>query len=296
MTRPLAERALAELLGSTASDVRLLARGRTSTAWAGEIEGVRWVVRVPTPDSGRRLTYRAEMALGRLLHSRGHPVAAWQVVVLNGTPCAVARLLPGSPVEYGEAWSAGFASDLGSMLSDLHSLPVTGWGPLVDDATSLSGTCASPSEGVLARWCHASIWPFDETDLRTHPVGDHAADVLPVIADLEPAIHNSLQEPTGLVHSDLHREHLLQDSRGRLSGVLDFGVAFVGSTAWDFSSLHWYYGEANAQRVAEAYPGGAALCEQGALLAVALGLYKLARSPEAEAPRQRLRRCVDAFR
>jgi len=296
MTKSLAEQALCRLLGVASCGVRLLAQGRTSNAWVAEIRGVHWVVRVPIPNSGRRMSYRSEVAITELLQSRGHRVAKWKVIVLGEVPCAASRLLSGTPIEYGQPWSTEFINALASVLADLHRLPVTGWGPLVDDDHGLEGSCASPGEGVVARWCHASIWPFDGSTLLAHPVAEYLADLVPAIADLKPTILDSLQGPSGLVHSDLHREHLLLDSRGRFAGVLDFGAAFVGSTAWDFASLHWYYGERNARLVAETYPDGAAPFERGALLAVAIGLYKIAKQPGEELPRQRLRQRLEALR
>lgn len=61
---------------------------------------------------------------------------------------------------------------------------------------------------------------------------------LPALAD---SLHAAEDGPTGVVHSDRHREHLLVDNKGSLAGVLDFGDAFVGAVAWDFVLLNWYY-------------------------------------------------------
>ena len=129
MVRSLAERALSELQGSVADAVRPLAKGRTSSAWIVEADGAPWVVRVPLPDSGRRLTYRSEALVGGLLHRKGHPVADWGLVEIEGVLCSVARLLDGTPVEYGWRWTDNFGSQLASVLYDLHRLPASGWGP-----------------------------------------------------------------------------------------------------------------------------------------------------------------------
>ena len=100
--------------------------------------------------------------------------------------------------------------------------------------------------------------------------------------------------PTGVVHSDLHREHLLVGAAGDLTGVLDFGDAFVGVAAWDFALLHWYYGPQTSRAVARHHPDGTQLHEQGRLLALALGLYKLAKSPTDSRVPPRLRRALIA--
>jgi len=93
----------------------------------------------------------------------------------------------------------------------------------------------------------------------------------------------------GVVHSDLHREHLLVGEDGGLAGVLDFGDAFVGARAWDYALLHWYYGEANAFRVAAHDPNGEDEFSRGRVLATAIGLMSAPRvvaiAPESPAAR-----------
>lgn len=71
-----------------------------------------------------------------------------------------------------------------------------------------------------------------------------------------------------MLHSDLRRDHLLRDSGGGLAALLDFGDAFVGSLAWDFALLHWYYGKANTGLVTASYPEGEVLDCRGRHLAV----------------------------
>lgn len=105
---------------------------------------------------------------------------------------------------------------------------------------------------------------------------------------MERRILDAAGEPHGLVHSDLHRAHLLRSgddlSGGELAGVLDFGDAFVGSTAWDFALLHWYHGATNTRQVAHLYGDGDGdeddLFERGRNLAVAVGCYKMAKRPD----------------
>ena len=98
----------------------------------------------------------------------------------------------------------------------------------------------------------------------------------------------------GIVHSDLHNKHLLVDKDGSLTGVLDFGDAFIGSIAWDFALLNWYYGTPNAAVVARHHPAGLEALDRGVTLSVVVGLYKLAKNPEDHDVIPRLRRCLES--
>ncbi len=284
-------------LGGNA-DVKLLATGRSSQAWACAADNRRWVVRVVKPNSGRRQSYRSEAAIGRLLAAKGHPVCPWTVTA-DGQ-ASIGPALPGRPVEYEEQWSVSFAQGLGRLLRDLHRLPSRGFGPLenvgtgdaqvVPNATVLRGTSHSPEVGVIDRWFHAAVWPFDGSELSSHPLSRLAPLLVGQVGDLELELRSANAEPFGVVHSDLHRDHLLVDPRdGSFAGLLDFGDAFVGSTAWDFALLHWYYGVDNARKVADAYSaGGDGLYQRGRLLAVAVGCYKLAKNPDDSTVADRL--------
>ena len=136
----------------------------------------------------------------------------------------------------------------------------------------------SPTAGIVERWFHAPIWPFDESELDAHPLATIAPDLLPTLATLESQIVAAAIEPFGVLHSDLHRQHLLHTG-DELTGMLDFGDAFIGSTAWDFALLHCYYGPQNTQAVAHAYDPDRDLAAQGAILGVAVGCYKIAKTP-----------------
>lgn len=133
--------------------------------------------------------------------------------------------------------------------------------------------------GVQRRWSWAQCWPFDGSDLTEHPVSHLAPHLLPPLAGLVDEVWEAIEGPVGVVHSDLHREHLLTESDGQLGGVLDFGDAFIGSVAWDFAQLRWYYGTETMNSVARWHPHVPELGRRSQTLAVALGLYKLAKSP-----------------
>ncbi|MEZ5229773.1 MAG: aminoglycoside phosphotransferase family protein, partial [Acidimicrobiales bacterium] len=208
----------------------------------------------------------------------GHPVCTWQLVPVDDVECSIGPRLHGTPIEDAWTWPRHFVERVAALLRDLHQLPATGWGPLENRTDRLHGTSTAPTAGIVERWFHAPIWPFDESELDTHPLATIAPDLLPTLAPLEREIVAAAIEPFGVLHSDLHRQHLLHTG-DKLTGMLDFGDAFIGSTAWDFALLHWYYGPQNTQAVAHAYDPDRDLAARGAILGVAVGCYKIAKTP-----------------
>jgi len=269
-------------------DIRMIAAGRSSQAWLVTDDSRRLIVRIPIPSSGRRTSYRSEALIAEHLSEAGHPVCRWRTAMADDVECSIGPVLAGEPVQYGVDWGSGFITDLAALLRDLHRLPATGWGPLENSSSELRGMSASATDGIAARWFHASIWPFDGSDIDSHPIASLESDLVAQLARMRDLIIDASRAPFGVVHSDLHRHHLLNID-GRLSGVLDFGDAFVGSTAWDFALLDWYYGEANTDRVAEAYGPTHDLSRRGSHLAIAVGCYKVAKTPSDHAARVRLR-------
>lgn len=274
---------------------RVLLAGQSSSAWVARAGEERWVVRIPVQDSGRRITYRAEAAIGRDLTSLGHPVANRTIVDYNGTMCSVSRELPGVPIAYDQDWSDGFGRQLASVLADLQQMPAEGFGPLVDqEQQTVRWMSEDRVRGVTDRWFHARIWPFDDSSLDDHPIAEHAPEIARAAAKVASDIAAADTGATGVVHSDLHREHLLMGNHGALSGLLDFGDAFIGSIAWDFALINWYSGQANAATVARHHPAGSDAFDQGVALSTAVGLHKVAKNPNDPALIPRLRRCLES--
>jgi aminoglycoside phosphotransferase (APT) family kinase protein len=288
-------RRLAEQHLGRRATTELLAAGNSSQAWLATLDDERWVIRIPIPNSGRSMSYRSEASIGSQLAAVGHPVSDWTTVEVDHELCCFGPRLAGGPISYGEDWTEQFAAELGSLLHDLHHLPASGFGPLEDTEGEPRGCSSTAAAGIVARWFHAPIWPFDDTQFSDHPLTTIAPELAERIRPFRADIVDAAAGPHGIVHSDLHRHHLLVED-GHLSGVLDFGDAFVGSTAWDFALLHWYYGEDNTRKVAAAYPSGVDEFDRGRLLAAAVGCYKLARSPDDRAVLARLRAVVDGLR
>ncbi len=294
MSEAVAQEAVECALGRPVDEVRQISSGRSSDAWLVRVSTEHWIARVAIKNSGRRITYLAESLIGCYLESLGHGVAVWTIVEVNGVSCSVARQLPGVPVAYDRNWSEEFGRALAGVLRDLHTMPATGFGPLANDETEACGVSADRNDAIVDRWFHAPVWPFDGSSLADHPILDLAPKLGGLVAGLALQIEAAASGPTGVVHSDLHREHLLVNDDGSLAGVLDFGDAFVGATAWDFALLNWYYGKPNAELVAAHYPSGNEELDRGVVLSVAVGLYKAAKNPADQAVLPRLQRCLEA--
>jgi aminoglycoside phosphotransferase (APT) family kinase protein len=222
-------------------------------------------------------------------------VATWRIVEVDGLACSVGVRIDGYPIEDNERFTPAFAAGLGQLLFDLHRLAAERFGPLVDADSSLCGAAETLQAGIVARWHLARIWPFDDADLSSHPVASVAPGLLGQLDGLRASIMEASDGPAGPVHSDLHPEHLLRDDLGSLAGVLDFGDAFIGAPAWDAALLHWYYGSENTRGVSANYDGTTEFHERGRYLAVAVGLYKLAKNPTDQSMPERIRRVLESL-
>lgn len=65
----------------------------------------------------------------------------------------------------------------------------------------------------------------------------------------------TFEYPKALIHGDLASYHILHDPKeGRITGVIDFGVAGVGDAASDIGNLITTYGESFVSKMAAGYP------------------------------------------
>ena len=152
----------------------------------------------------------------------------------SGAPFAGHPLLPGTPV-----WPTGgragqallglapalgpdFGRDFGLLLRELHTFPVpeaaSAGVPLRKSGTVLMRRIEQ-YEQVVRR-----VFPLVSCEARTFIEGMYSRAIS------EPAYYDA---PPCLTHGDLDVNTLVDDA-GRLSGVIDFGQAFVGSRAIDF--------------------------------------------------------------
>lgn len=78
-----------------------------------------------------------------------------------------------------------------------------------------------------------------------------------------------------------------------LTGLLDFGDAFIGSAAWDVALLRHYFGADAADAVATVLDDTGRLASDGALLAIAVAAYKLAKQPDRPGALDALARAME---
>lgn len=243
--------------------VELLASGMSSVAWTSAVDDRRWVVRTPTTD-GRRADpdYVAEATLNRALRDFGVPAPESEALLIDGIGCSIAPLIVGTPIQP-DQWSDGFVDGVAAALAGTHSVPLDGLSLL----------------SARRRFHLAPIWPLDDPSLADHPIVSALPDLAGWAASQRNAILHEASQPSCVVHSDLHWDHLIRSPDGRLAGLLDFGDAFAGPPAWDFACLRYYHGEDVGRRVAETYPNGQEVLGRSYTLGIAFGLYKLAKTP-----------------
>ena len=240
-----------------------LAEGMSSQAWVGAIAGRESVIRTPVPGTKRPdPDYRSEANLNAALRAAGVPATDMRVVEIDGVLCSIAPRVLGEPIRPHQ-WSDSFVTDLATALAATHSIPVDGH--------------RLPTS--VRRFHLARIWPLDGTSLDDHPVRTEIPGLVDVARSKERAIRAEAARAPRVVHSDLHWDHLIRSTSGRLAGILDFGDAFAGPPAWDFACLRYYHGDEVGQRVAAAYPNGATIHRRSLPLGIAFALYKLDKTP-----------------
>ncbi len=123
--------------------------------------------------------------------------------------------------------------ELAHFLFQLHRVP--------EDELKDAGVGKSPAgEGV---WDAIKLFHECEEKLFPH-LKQYAIDV--VREHFEPVLEGrlSLKSNNVLVHADLNPSHILWDpDKGRLVGVIDFGMAGSGDSAMDYAHLILTYGE-----------------------------------------------------
>jgi aminoglycoside phosphotransferase (APT) family kinase protein len=286
--------AIAHVAGIAPDKMTPLSQGATSCAWrVDSAEGV-FIVRFMPEGVQRPVTYQSEFMILRLLLERGCPVPRPVVNSIEANPSApglpgawaVTRLVTGAALKQ-DPIVRNVALVLGRMLAVVHALPVQGYGRLVETPYSLAGQQTEALAGVLARWCFAPLWPFDGSDLRLHAIARLQPQLLAAIQAHEDTIVGVLHEtPAVLTHSDLHGEHLFHNN-GTLSGVIDFGAAFIGHPAWEFAVLAYYHGWPAVRAALSGYTdrrNRARSWPSIRVLALVIGLYKLSKAVKAQAP------------
>lgn len=293
---------IAKAAGLQAQHITPLGRGATSAAWRLATLHDAFIVRFMPAGTQRPVTYQSEFTILRMLRQAGCPVpepimsSVELAVPLSELPepWAVTRTLPGEAI-HTHPLTLDVAQDLGLVLARLHEFPVQGYGRLVERPHVLIGQQQNPVAGVCARWCWADLWPFDESALQHHPFTQVTPHLQKDMEAVETPIWASVEEtPVVLTHSDLHGKHVFVCNE-TLSGVIDFGAAFIGVPAWDFAVLAFYHGWPAVQATLNGY--GASWKNEKflrhiQLLALVVGLYKLSRAVKAQEPATKIERII----
>ena len=271
--------------GEVCSSVEFLYDGASSRAWKVTSAQRCFVVRMMLPSVDRPTTYQSELALFRLLERMDVPVpttiACYKDMTIPGVdnPWAITELVEGNAIGSGPLTSE-VASQLGEALAKVHSLPVSGFGRLAEQQTGINGQQNSPGDGILARYCYGAIWPFDDSSLTDNAAKHHLATLDSRIRQHEKSIRQIVEDrDVALVHSDIHGKHIFVKNN-RLSGIIDFGAAFIGVPDWEFGRLGFELGWNPVKAILDAYLAHthrAVRLERIYLLALVFTLYKIDR-------------------
>jgi aminoglycoside phosphotransferase (APT) family kinase protein len=181
------------------------------------------------------------------------------------------------------------AHDLGELVAQLHQVPSTGYGMLVDTTEEVRGATSDPDEAFTSRW-GAGTWPYNGLPLSTHPIVRAAPHlVMPAAALREQLLAYADVPAHAVCHTDLNRSNYLVED-GRLSALIDFGDAAIEPVAFDIASFAFYEGWEAAERFLEGYASNSVLRDirraEAQQLSVVLALQKIhknaTRRPDAK--------------
>ena len=290
------------VLNHTMCEIESAGSGASSTAWIISCNKDNYVLRVMPPNMNRPVTYRSEFIILKSLFNDGLPVpeplltSFSHPTKLHGAEAwAITRPVPGKPILKNKL-EPSICVHIGQFLRHLHALPCSGFGRLVEEAETITGQQLSHIEGIRARWCWAKIWPFDDSLLDEHPIAMMQPDLFRAISALQEDISQCGQANNVVLnHADLYGEHIFIHN-GRLSGIIDFGAAFIGVAGWDFAVIAFYHGWNALKTILEHYAHDESdysyLLRQSQLLAIAVGLYKLDKAVTANRATEKLQRVL----
>lgn len=284
-----------KIIGSQATRVKLIGSGATSTAWQVDTSSGQYVLRVIYLTTNRPITYRSEFNILQSLYEQGLPVpepitnSFQHDLSLHSTVSAwtITRQVRGKAILKNKMPTT-VARELGLFLSQLHAMPCEKFGRLDEQNSDLVGQSTSPVDGICKRWCWADIYPFDETSLTQHYIAELSPDLMSKISKIENTLWDILDEtPLVLNHSDLHGDHIFIHNN-HLSGVIDYGTAFIATYGWDFAVLAYYHGWDVTIEAIVGYTGDRAhqqhLLHQSHYLALVVALYKLQKLKDMHVP------------
>jgi len=277
-------RAVLAALEMTGSEPEPLAAGLSSHAWRIRSQAADLVLPLPVHLEDGVGSYPLEHAALARLTALGARIPApvqgsWQIPGWSLDPFSLTSFVAGVPLRAAShRWAA---AQIATFLAVLHSIPVTGFGPLDVAGGGLLGRSVTAEDGLRAAFDGFSIWPFDPAALSAHSAWPEGPERLAgfqteLQAQAELVADAAAARPAVIVHSDLHEQNILED-HGQL-GFIDFGECFVGAAGWDFAAIAYFAGWQLAERVLAAYrdePSATQLdAERIAALALSFGLYR----------------------
>ena len=297
LTLPQIQTFMEEQVGQTVLKIEFMGSGATSSAWLINCPSDNYVLRVTYASTNRPMTYRSEFTILHALRSQGLPVpepiinsfqnthqidqtvVAWTITrQVDGTPLLKRKITP------------QIAEQLGEFLRQLHRLPVSQFGRLVQDDTQFLGQDSTPIQGLCNRLCWAKLYPYDGTQLSEHYIAELSPDLLKTIEKFETQFWKIPEDDSvELNHSDWHGEHIFT-RHNQLVGVIDFGTAFIATCGWDFASLAHFHGWEATRAILKSYTQQNSLQShiliQSQYLAVVLALYKLQKEKGKNRPKK----------
>lgn len=276
-------RKIASLIGVHVEDLAYAGSGVASIAWLIPNSMGNQILKVERLGSQRQCTYRSE---ARLLNQlSGKTKLAPLVLAVSGDSVTqsggnwiLLEASAGEPVVDGDSMPIALVDSLGNFLCTLHQLPYERYGPLIQAGEKLAGDSADVCSGLRSRWRYAQSWPFDLSALDAHPLRRRNSRLLNRIQSATLGISRNTFSLTAVLHSDLHREHLLAKS-GALINIIDFGGAFIGPVGWEFAAIALFLGWPTCDRVTEVYASSRVLefsriQFETAMAALLFGLYR----------------------
>jgi macrolide phosphotransferase len=221
-----------------------------AVAFATDLEGTRWVLRIPRREGMGSQIEREAAVLGLVRRHLPFAVPDWKISApqLIAYPTLKNELVIRSDLETGElTWNMNrdnprFADSLANALVRIHSIPVA-------EAEAAGAKSSSPE--VVRSDLLRSI--------------DDVKGELGIGPSLERRWRRWVEDDqiwpgfSTFIHGDLFAGHILVDAHGEISGIIDWSEGQVGDPATDFAGHAAVFGEEALRELISRYErlGGA---------------------------------------